>query len=141
MLRRVCWTAPLWRLSRMRGRGDRRPSGVATDPKGEFYATTSKAFADNGYIVRKLDFFDPTHSHRYNPLAHIRGAADAQRFAEILLDNTGGRDADNPYWDATAILMIVAGIEHLNYLARMQGRTAATLRELRDFIARPDYHA
>lgn len=142
MLRRALWHGS--RRRRLWGwlRGCEavvRPSGVATDPKGEFYEKTSKAFADNGYIVRRLDFYDPR-GHRYNPLAHMESESDMQEFAQSLIDNTGGRSKE-PYWDNTAIMSIVAAISHLNHLARRQGRGAATLAELRDFVGRADYTA
>jgi len=139
MLRRALWRPRGWRLRRLLHKGDRRPSGVATDPKGEFYATTSKAFGTNGYIVRRLDFYDP-HGAKYNPLAHMESESDMQRFAQLVIDNTGGR-SDEPYWDNTAMLTIVAAIAHLNHLAQAQGRAAATLVELRDFVGRADYGA
>jgi len=137
MLRRALWRPRGWCLRRLFRRGDIRPSGIATDPKGEFYATTSHAFAANGYTVRRLDFYDPEGA-TYNPLAHMDGESDMQRFAQLLIDNTGGR-SDEPYWDNTAMLTIVAAIAHLNHLAQAQGRAAATLVELRDFVGRADY--
>jgi len=139
MLRRALWRPRGWRLRRLLHKGDTRPSGVATDPKGEFYTTTSKAFGANGYLVRRLDFYDP-HGAKYNPLAHMESEGDMQRFAQLLIDNTGGR-SDEPYWDNTAMLTIVAAIAHLNHLAQAQGRAAATLTELRDFVGRADYGA
>jgi type IV secretory pathway TraG/TraD family ATPase VirD4 len=115
-----------WR-DRWRNLGHRPPpprSFVAADPKGELVRATSRA-ARRGHDVYLLDFLHPERSHRWNPLANVRTALDADLLAETIVANTGrGKE---PFWEQLAHGLIAAAALHL---ARTAEGWPPTLAEL-----------
>jgi len=106
----------------------RRPppprSFVASDPKGELVRATSRA-ARRNHDVYLLDFLHPERSHRWNPLANVRTALDADLLAETLVANTGrGKES---FWEQLSHGLIAAAALHL---ARTAEGWPPTLAEL-----------
>lgn len=80
------------------------------DLKNELFSVTAGAVAR----YHQVWLFAPTRSnssHGYNPLAHIRSAADANLFARCWVKNTG--ESKEPYWASNAQLLITAVVLHL----------------------------
>ncbi len=80
------------------------------DLKNELFRVTAGAVARSHQVW----LFAPTRpgeSHGYNPLAHIRSAADANLFARCWVKNTG--ESKEPYWASNAQLLITAAVLHL----------------------------
>jgi type IV secretory pathway TraG/TraD family ATPase VirD4 len=92
----------------LRERGNR--SLFIADLKNELFPVTAGAVAR----FHEVWLFAPTRpheSHGYNPLAHIRSAADANLFARCWVKNTG--ESKEPYWASNAQLLITATVLHL----------------------------
>jgi len=67
-------------------------SVFSSDPKGECWAVAGRVLAARGYIVRRLDFLDPTGAGaHYNPLAHLHTPDDALVFAQGWIFATRGQ--------------------------------------------------
>jgi type IV secretion system protein VirD4 len=80
------------------------------DLKNELFSVTVGTVARSHQVW----LFAPTRpgdSHGYNPLAHIRSAADANLFARCWVKNTG--ESKEPYWASNAQLLITAAVLHL----------------------------
>src|SRR5450755_1576603 len=80
------------------------------DLKNELFSVTAGTVARSHQVW----LLAPTRlgeSHGYNPLAHIRSAADANLFARCWVKNTG--ESKEPYWASNAQLLITAAVLHL----------------------------
>src|SRR5450755_191854 len=80
------------------------------DLKNELFSVTAGAVAR----FHQVWLFAPTRpneSHGYNPLSHIRSAADANLFARCWVKNTG--ESKEPYWANNAQLLLTAAVLHL----------------------------
>lgn len=90
-------------------------SVFVTDPKGELYDTTAKAFEDSGYRVYVINLRDPVHSDGWNPLMMARQCleqGDIERAtsivndfsASMLSDSHGGKN--DAFWEHTSRAML-----------------------------------
>jgi len=89
-------------------RGNR--SLFIADLKNELFQVTAGAVARYHQIWR-LAPTQPDRSHGYNPLAHVKTTTDAELLARCWVGNTG--KSQDPYWDKSAELLIIALIAHL----------------------------
>lgn len=60
---------------------------VVTDPKGELCTDMAKWLQERGYLVRVLNLADPTHSHRWNPVAECRDEEEVTALAMTVVVN------------------------------------------------------
>jgi type IV secretion system protein VirD4 len=92
---------------------DGRRSLIVTDPKRELLRLALPHFQSiYGDRVAVLDFLDPSIATGYNPLAAVRDAASANRFAQVWVANTG-QSGSEPFWDNANRRLISAAALHL----------------------------
>lgn len=61
---------------------------IVIDPKGSVAIETGKAFEQEGYDVKYLNFVDMDKSMGYNPFVYFKKPTDVQMFVKNLIDNT-----------------------------------------------------
>ena len=89
-------------------------SYIVSDPKGNLYSKYKGYLMSKGYIVKKLDFTDPTASVHYNFFSYIRNTQDIVKIAHMLIygGKAGGYKQD-PFWDESSQLLLQAIISML----------------------------
>jgi len=112
--------------------GRRGRSLIIGDLKGELARTTLPAKSRTHRCI-VLDFYDPTRSVGYNPLAHVSTPEEVAEALDVLFANTGGISKSDSYFDKSTQLVLQGSILHLKAAAEEEGR-AATLSELRAFL-------
>ena len=72
-----------------------------------------------GYEVRVLDLINMERSDRYNPLKYLESDNDVQRLVTNLFKATTpkGSQSNDPFWDTTASMLLLALIFYLKYEA------------------------
>ncbi|WP_167730555.1 type IV secretory system conjugative DNA transfer family protein [Terasakiella sp. SH-1] len=78
---------------------------VITDTSGELFQQTSGYLKSQGYEVQALNLINPSYGFRYNPLAHVKNAMDAEHIAHIIVNAAGGHTSE-PIWDDGAKRLI-----------------------------------
>lgn len=68
-------------------------SFVIMDNYGELFSSVGKALESRGYKIKILNYNDPEHSEKYNPLHHIRNEADVDKLVNCFLQNTESKSA------------------------------------------------
>jgi len=91
-------------------------SVVVTDPKGELYDTTAKAFEDSGYRVYVVNLRDPSKSNGWNPLTIARtfqndgntekAVSIVNDFAFAMMAGEQGNGGNSKFWEHTSISML-----------------------------------
>ncbi len=87
-----------------------KSSAVITDPSGEIFRKTSGYLASQGFKIKVLNFDDPEHSLRYNPLTRAVDEVSISQVANQLLDSSKKKgDKQEAFWTegAKAILNIL----------------------------------
>jgi len=94
-------------------------SFVCLDPKGEILRDTGGLLKAKGYEVRVLDLINMERSDRYNPLKYLESDNDVQRLVTNLFKATTpkGSQSNDPFWDTTASMLLLALIFYLKYEA------------------------
>ncbi len=94
-------------------------SMVILDPKGEILRDTGGLLKAKGYEVRVLDLINMERSDRYNPLKYLESDNDVQRLVTNLFKATTpkGSQSNDPFWDTTASMLLLALIFYLKYEA------------------------
>lgn len=106
-------------------------SMVISDTKGELKAKTEKLLRQKGYIVKSVNFDDPTSSSDcFNPLVYIRTPEDILAVSEILVSEVRGRYMADPYWDNAATSLLQAVLAYLVYECRPAERTLTNVQKL-----------
>lgn len=75
-------------------------------------------FEERGYIVRDLNFADPSKSDAaYDPMAYVRDSTDITFLAKALVmsDPRKEKSHADPFWDETAISLLSAEIAMVRY--------------------------
>jgi len=112
--------------------GRRGRSLIIGDLKGELARTTLPAKSRTHRCV-VLDFYDPTRSVGYNPLAHVSTPEEVAELLDVLFANTGGISKSDSYFDKSTQLVLQGAILHLKAVAAEEGREP-TLAALRTFL-------
>ena len=89
-----------------------RPSGslLISDPKGNLHDRYKGWLEAKGYEVRKLDFTDPAHSDRWDPICYVHGETDAVKMAHNIVTAGGsvGTKHMDPFWDESSEMLLTA---------------------------------
>ena len=97
---------------------------LIVDPKGNLYGQYGEYLKERGYRVRKLNFADPgdLKSCSYNFFHYINGEQDIIKIAHMLVyagSDTGSIHRIDPFWDASAEILLTALIGYLySYASR-----------------------
>jgi len=94
-------------------------SMVILDPKGENARDTGHLLAAKGMDVKVLDLINMEKSHCYNPFVYLSNDNDVQRLVTNLFKSTTpkGAQAQDPFWDTAASMLLLALIFYLHYEA------------------------
>lgn len=94
-------------------------SFVILDPKGEILRDTGGLLEAKGYEIRVLDLISMEKSHCYNPFIYLQSDNDVQRLVTNLFKSTTpkGAQAQDPFWDTAASMLLLALIFYLRYEA------------------------
>lgn len=94
-------------------------SFVILDPKGEILRDTGGLLRAKGYEIRVLDLISMEKSHCYNPFVYLQSDNDVQRLVTNLFKSTTpkGSQAQDPFWDTAASMLLLALIFYLRYEA------------------------
>jgi len=115
---------------------------IVADPKRELLKKTAPhlrtAYPEGRVWV--LDFYDPTLSQGYNPLAWVRDMRTADLFARTWVKNTGTSGSE-PFWDNAATTLIAAGALHLVRVAARDGLPPPPLAALQDLLCNRGFEA
>ena len=89
-------------------------SYVISDPKGNLHAKDGKYLEDRGYVVKKLDFTNPTKSAGYNFFRYIRDESDIVKIAHMLIYQKNSMyNTRDPFWDEAGTLLLQAVMAYL----------------------------
>ena len=94
-------------------------SFIILDPKGELLRDTGNLLKSKGYEIKVIDLINMEKSDCYNPFVYIQDDNDIQRLVTNLFKNTTpkGAQAQDPFWDQTASMLLKALISYLHYEA------------------------
>lgn len=107
-------------------------SFVILDPKGEILRDTGHLLKQNGYEVKVLDLISMEKSHCYNPFVYIQNDNDVQKLVTNLFKSTTpkGSQAQDPFWDTSASMLLSALIFYLHYEAPEEEQNFAMVMEM-----------
>lgn len=107
-------------------------SFIVLDPKGELLRDTGHLLEANGYEIKVLDLINMDKSDCYNPFVYIKDDNDIQRLVTNLFKNTTpkGSQAQDPFWDQTASMLLKALISFLHYEAPPEEQNFSTVLEM-----------
>jgi type IV secretion system protein VirD4 len=110
---------------------------VVLDVTGALYAKTSKWRAANVGPVFRFAPTDPSHSHRYNPLAFVSADPDQiwseSRFlAEMLIVPSAGDGKVDPFFDESSKALVTAAVA---YVCLSPSPAERTMSKLLDIIS------
>ena len=88
-------------------------SYILSDPKGTLYNTYKDYLKKQGYVVKKLDFTDPTHSSHYNFFKYIKSTQDIVKIAHMLIYQRKATGHPDPFWDEASQLLVQSVIAYL----------------------------
>lgn len=88
-------------------------SYILSDPKGTLYNTYKDYLKKQGYVVKKLDFTDPTHSSHYNFFKYIKRTQDIVKIAHMLIYQRKATGHLDPFWDEASQLLVQSVIAYL----------------------------
>ncbi len=89
------------------------------DPKGSTYELTKVYLKKEGYEIRCLNFVNPELSDGYNPLDYIQKETDIAFISKILAEvSEDKKNAQNPFWDNTARLLIETITTYVYYFEK-----------------------
>ena len=94
-------------------------SFIILDPKGELLRDTGNLLKSKGYEIKVIDLINMVKSDCYYPFVYIKDDNDIQRLVTNLFKNTTpkGSQAQDPFWDQTASMLLKALISYLHYEA------------------------
>lgn len=107
-------------------------SFVILDPKGEILRDTGYLLEKEGYELRVLDLINMEKSHCYNPFVYIQDDNDVQKLVTNLFKSTTpkGSQAQDPFWDTSASMLLSALIFYLHYEAPEDEQNFAMVMEM-----------
>lgn len=74
-------------------------SFVINDPSSELLHKTSGALIAAGYSIKTLNYASPNKSVGYNPLHRATSASDIKKISKILVGQSLGTNAKDPFWN------------------------------------------
>ena len=107
-------------------------SFVILDPKGEILRDTGYLLEKKGYEVRVLDLISMEKSHCYNPFVYLENDNDIQKLVTNLFKSTTpkGSQSQDPFWDTSASMLLLALIFYLHYEAPEDEQNFAMVMEM-----------
>lgn len=107
-------------------------SFVILDPKGEILRDTGNLLKEQGYEIKVIDLIDMEKSDCYNPFVYIKSDNDIQRLVTNLFKNTTpkGSQAQDPFWDNAAMMLLLAIMFYLQYEAPPEERNFSMVLEM-----------
>lgn len=107
-------------------------SFVCLDPKGELLRDTGNLLKEKDYEIKVIDLIDMSKSHCYNPFVYIRDDSDIQKLVTNLFKNTTpkGTQSSDPFWDNSAMMMLMALVLYLHYEAPPEEQNFAMVMEM-----------
>ena len=107
-------------------------SFVVLDPKGENLRDTGYLLEEKGYEVRVLDLINMEKSHCYNPFVYLQNDNDVQKLVTNLFKSTTpkGSQAQDPFWDTSASMLLLALVFYLHYEAPEDEQNFAMVMEM-----------
>ena len=107
-------------------------SFIILDPKGEILRDTGYLLEEKGYKIKILDLINMEKSDCYNPFVYIRDDNDIQRLVTNIFKNTTpkGSQAQDPFWDQAASLLLKALISILHYEAPPEDQNFSTVLDM-----------
>ena len=107
-------------------------SFVCLDPKGELLRDTGNLLKKKDYEIKVIDLIDMSKSHCYNPFVYIRDDSDIQKLVTNLFKNTTpkGTQSSDPFWDNSAMMMLMALVLYLHYEAPPEEQNFAMVMEM-----------
>lgn len=92
-------------LLKLRG----KTSAIVHDPSGELARDCEHHLRKQGFEVYHLNVTDPDHSIRFSPLHGMKTEADAQEYAELIVDIAyQGKSQGDPFWSSSAVNLITS---------------------------------
>ena len=94
-------------------------SFIVLDPKGEILRDTGNLLKKEGYNIKVLDLINMEKSDCYNPFVYLKNDNDVQKLVTNLFKSTTpkGSTTSDPFWDATASMLLMALVFYLLYEA------------------------
>ena len=82
--------------------------------------------------MKVLDLINMEKSHCYNPFVYLRDDNDVQRLVTNLFKNTTpkGSQTQDPFWDSTAMMLLLALVFYLHYEAPEEEQNFSTVLEM-----------
>ena len=107
-------------------------SMVILDPKGEIARDTGYLLKAQGMEVKVLDLINMWRSHCYNPFVYLESDNDVQRLVTNLFKSTTpkGAQAQDPFWDTAASMLLLALIFYLKYEAPLDEQNFQMVMEM-----------
>lgn len=81
-------------------------SYIVSDPKGNLYNKYGKYLEEKGYVVKKLDFTNPSDSVHYNFFEYIRTPLDCIKLANMLIYSQQAARMNDPFWEEATQLLV-----------------------------------
>lgn len=81
-------------------------SFIVHDPSGELFTKSAGYLKLRGFDIKVLHFADPAVSCNYNPLARAKSSSDIQKISSMLVKNTLGGNAKDPFWNTMAVSLM-----------------------------------
>lgn len=82
-------------------------SFIVNDPSGELFNKTAGALFQKNYLVKVLNFSNPSASCGYNPVIRANTSTGIQKLAHILITGGLGNNKGDKFWDNSAISLLV----------------------------------
>ena len=105
---------------------------VVLDPKGELLRDTGGLLEARGYVVKVIDLLHMEKSHCYNPFVYLHSDEEMMKLVTNLFRNTTpkGSQAQDPFWDNAAHMLLMALISYLLYEAPPEEQNFAMVMEM-----------
>jgi type IV secretion system protein VirD4 len=110
-----------------------KSSMAILDVSGEVHSLTSGWLRKKGYKVYVINF--AKNSDSFNALLLCQSRTDVQKVAFLLIKNSNIESKSDPYWSASAEMMLSVFIEYLVFYAEKQYCSMANLVRLADMFA------
>ena len=79
-----------------------QPSFVVTDPSGELWERSAGYLHSIGYILKRLNFSDPSQTLGYNPLATMTHHREVEHIADVLVRSSYQDRGGETFWNDKA---------------------------------------
>lgn len=104
-------------------------SYIISDPKGNLHRKYGDYLKSKGYVVKCLNFTDPSQSCHYNFFHYIKGTQDVLKAAHMLAFSDETTFHSDPFWDLSSQLLLQAIIAYI-----LENHDEMTLRRISELI-------